>query len=138
MYTFGLKQLISQPTRITKSSETIIDHFCTNRVDLISEVKVSDYSVSDYFPTACTYRLNNVKAKEKQHNSVYHRCFKSIDIEFNNDLQCQDLNGVKQCITPNESLKQLYHVINTYLFKHAPLKEKCIKRSYQSAWLIKN
>ena len=64
VYTFGLKQLISQPTRITKSSETIIDHFCTNRVDLISEVKVSDYSVSDYFSTACTYKLNNVKAKE--------------------------------------------------------------------------
>ena len=32
------------------------------------------------------------------------------------------------------SLKQLYHVINTNLSKHAPIKEKLIKRSYQSGW----
>jgi len=29
----------------------------TNRVDLISEVKVSDYSVSDHVSKACTDRL---------------------------------------------------------------------------------
>ena len=58
-------ELITQPTKITKSSETIIDHFYTNRIYLISEIIVTDYSMSDHFPIAGTCRLKNVKAKEK-------------------------------------------------------------------------
>ena len=35
------------------------------------------------------------------------------------------------------SLKQLYLVININLSKHAPIKEKCMKKGYQSGWFDK-
>ena len=41
---YNLTQVISQPTRITENSSTLIDHIYTNRPDNISEVNVSSFS----------------------------------------------------------------------------------------------
>ena len=90
-----------------------------------------DYSVSDHFPIAGTYRLNNVKTTENQHTRVSYRRFKNNSSEeFHNDLQCQDLKDVELCIHPNESLKQVCHVINTNLSKHAPYKRKAYEKKF--------
>ena len=40
--TFGLKQLIQQPTRITSSSSSLIDHVLTNANDKISQSGILD------------------------------------------------------------------------------------------------
>ena len=74
----------------------IVSKFGLKQLDLISEVIVSANSVSDHFTIPCTYRLNNVKANEKQHTSLSYTCFKKINIEeSHNDLQCQDLKDVE-------------------------------------------
>jgi len=51
----------------------IVSKFGLKQLDLISEVIVSDNFVSDHFTIPCTYRLNNVKANEKQHTSLSYR-----------------------------------------------------------------
>ena len=46
--TFGLKQLIQQPTRITSTSSSLIDHVLTNANDKISQSGILDIGLSDH------------------------------------------------------------------------------------------
>ena len=47
---FDLKQLINEPTRITQSSSTIIDHVYTTNPKHITECFIPSYAISDHFP----------------------------------------------------------------------------------------
>ena len=44
----GLTQLISEPTRVTNDSSTLIDHIYTNNEDNIRNVNVEKLSISDH------------------------------------------------------------------------------------------
>ena len=44
----GLKQLITEPTRITRSSSSLIDLIFTNQPDLVSFSGVSHVGISDH------------------------------------------------------------------------------------------
>ncbi|WAQ95275.1 hypothetical protein MAR_027965, partial [Mya arenaria] len=46
----GLVQLVTNPTRITKSSRTLIEHLYSSRPDNITEVLVPAYGLSDNDP----------------------------------------------------------------------------------------
>ena len=45
---YGLKQLITEPTRITPSSSSLIDLIFTNQPDLVSFSDVSHVGISDH------------------------------------------------------------------------------------------
>ena len=47
---FDLAQLVSEPTRITETSATIIDPVSTNRPENVTECFISPLSISDHFP----------------------------------------------------------------------------------------
>ena len=50
MNTYNLNQLVTQPTRITSSSSTLIDHLYVSNTDCVCEYFVSPLSISDHFP----------------------------------------------------------------------------------------
>jgi len=54
---YGLKQLIHDPTRISKNSSIIIDHIYTNSIEHISECFTSELSLSDQFPICFTHSM---------------------------------------------------------------------------------
>ena len=45
----GLTQLISEPTRVTQESQTLIDHIYTNNEETINSVYVEKMCISDHF-----------------------------------------------------------------------------------------
>ena len=45
-----LSQLVKEPTRITESTSSIIDHAYTSDIGNITECFVSSYAISDHFP----------------------------------------------------------------------------------------
>ena len=45
---FGYNQLIKEPTRITSTTSTIIDHLMTNRPDVVSSSGVKQCGISDH------------------------------------------------------------------------------------------
>ena len=55
---FDRSQLVSQPTRITEISATIIDHVYTNRPENVTEFFISHFSISDHFPVCFTRKVN--------------------------------------------------------------------------------
>ena len=54
----GLTQLISQPTRVTPSSSTLIYHIYTTNEDNISCVSVSKQTISDHYAVFGNRKLN--------------------------------------------------------------------------------
>ena len=62
---FGLKQLITSPTRITRESKTLIDVICSNEPHNISTVKVIPAGLSNQRLIECARKLNNVKFKPR-------------------------------------------------------------------------
>jgi hypothetical protein len=57
-----LKQIVKEPTRVTKESKTLIDHiYITNLEKLVVQ-----YSVSDHYPV-CMTRSEQISVKTKIH-----------------------------------------------------------------------
>ena len=48
--TFNISQLITQPTRVTENSSTLIDHIYTNKPKNITEINVRFFSLSAHYP----------------------------------------------------------------------------------------
>ena len=55
---FDLSQLVLEPTRVTESSATLIDHVYSSCPENITSCFVSKLSASDYFPICFTRKIN--------------------------------------------------------------------------------
>ena len=49
----GLRQLVTQPTRVTDSSSTLIDHLYSNNEENLSNVHVAELGISDHYAIFC-------------------------------------------------------------------------------------
>ena len=58
---FSLKQLIKEPTRITSTTSTLIDHVLTNSFQKICQSGVIDTSLSDHQMIYCTRKVLRMK-----------------------------------------------------------------------------
>ena len=62
-----LNQLISEPTRITNSSRTLIDHIYSSKSDNIAKSGVIKYSLSDHFMIVASREIDrNVKISKQR------------------------------------------------------------------------
>ena len=81
-----LTQLITDFTRITSPTATIIDHIYSSKHENIVECFVPSYAISDHFPVSIT-RKNNHKNAKTEHMSTSYRYFKhSNESSFLYDL----------------------------------------------------
>ena len=60
---FDLTQLVTDFTRITPSTATIIDHIYTSNPENVVECFVPSYAVSDHFPVCFTRKINGKISK---------------------------------------------------------------------------
>ena len=98
---FGLEQIVTKPTRVTRTSRTLIDHINTNYPMRISATYVIPTSiVSDHdAPFACI----NVRVNRYQLRYKYIRNMKTFDEqEFTTDLDTLTLNIVYSSDDPKE------------------------------------
>ena len=67
---FDLSQMKREPTRVTETTSTIIDHVYTSHPDNIIESFVSPYSISDHFPVCFTRKISN-RISKSNHVTIY-------------------------------------------------------------------
>ena len=60
---FNMTQVISNPTRVTKSSSTLLDHAYSNIPENIDFISVPKYSVSDHYPICISHKRGLKKKK---------------------------------------------------------------------------
>lgn len=127
----GLTQMISQPTRVTPSSKTLIDHFYTSNEDYISRVCVNKQTISDHYAIFGN-RKCNCAVNRHSHQTITYRSFKHFDENaFINDLR-QIPWEILESFDDVIEWVQIWNILFLEIVnKHAPLKQHRVRKENQ-------
>ena len=85
---FSFKQLIEEPTRVTLTTSSIIDHIATTKVPNIVESGVHKVSLSDHFMVYCIRKFNGAVIKD-------HKVIKTRKMKhFNEEAFLADVSSI--------------------------------------------
>ena len=131
---FDLSQLVTEPTRVTQTSSSLIDHVYSSNPENISECFVPFYSISDHFPVCLTRKIS-CKVTKSEHTTSSYRCFKN----FNEAMFLSDLSNDLSRFSPNNSdidtdFMVWHSLILKQLDSHAPIKTKRVKSKRLPNW----
>ena len=132
----NLIQLVQNPTRVTNSTETIIDHVYSNMPDNITHISVPFYAISDHYPVCVTRKITNFNGKGPVHKFISYRETKSFnEANFIYDLESQPWSIMSIFDNASDALDYFTNLFNSVLNKHAPKKKRRVKRSKQPNWI---
>ena len=130
---YGLTQLITEPTRVTQYSSTLIDLCLTNSPDKISKSGVINIGISDHSAVYLTRKVAHLRSN--MHKTVEVRQLKNFnETEFLRDLHMIDWNRVTTYNNPNEMWVFWKHLLASVIDKHAPFRTKRVKNK-RSPWI---
>ena len=127
---YGLKQLIDDPTKVTSSSSTIIDHIATSCTSNIIESGVYEVSMSDHYMVYCIRKFNGAIVRD-------HKIIKTHKMKnFNQDAFLSNISNIcwehiaSKTDNVNYSVCEWTNLFSLIIEKHAPLSrirvsEKC-------------
>ena len=119
----NLKQLITSPTRITESSESLIDVVISSTSDLVQESGVIETCISDHFSV---YMVLNLKLPKQPRSYITVRSFKNYNpMLFTADLVSKH-ETLLQSIFSESDVNSKLSILNdaqlSTLQTHAPVK----------------
>ena len=126
-----LKQLINEPTHVTKSSSSLIDLIYINYTDRVGCSGFSHIAISDY-GLVYVYRKISSDLPFKGHSSISYRNFRNFDREnFRNEISQQDWS-FNESEDPNLvwSKTNVLRVVNS----HAPFRTRRTKLN-KTPWI---
>lgn len=124
---FNLKQLIKEPTRITSTSSTIIDHIICNNEEKICQSGVIPIGLSDHLITFCT-RKSQKESVNKQ-NIVRIRSTKKYSKEvFIEKLATVDWSQLYLCRNVQEAWEKFRSLFHSKLDDIAPFRDLKVKQ----------
>ena len=127
----GLTQLVTEPTRATANSSTLIDHIYTNEEEHISNILVSQINISDHYAIFCNRRISPT-IKKDSHKSITYRSFKHFnDDMFLNDLMSANWTDIEAIHDVDSMIDAWYSMFIQIVDKHAPIKTQRVKRNVQ-------
>ena len=130
---YNFDQLISEPTRITSNSSSLIDHILTNVGDFVQEKGVIASGFSDHCMTFCTRR--SVKGISFEPSIKRIRSFKSYSKEvFLDQLRKVDWFSVLSSDDVNFAVMEFGRLFKLVIDKVAPYREVRV-RSKRSPWM---
>lgn len=131
---YGLTQLITEPTRITPTSATLIDLIYTNSPDKVAYSGVCHISISDHC-MVFVYRKLSGSRMSNGHNTIIYRNFRKFSRDsFRNDIASQNWDQVYNSSDPNEMWLQWKRIFLSIVDKHAPLRKLRV-RARSSPWI---
>ena len=124
---FELAQIVEQPTRITRTSKTLIDHFITNHPQKVTNTGIIPCSiVSDH---DAIYACVNVRLPRFQPRYKFIRDIRNFkENVFKEDFSTLPLSVISYSDDPDEQLETLNTLISECLERHAPLRKVRVTR----------
>ena len=132
--TYGLKQLIKEPTRVTVQSSTLIDHIAVSNADNIVESGVLKITLSDHY---LVYAIRKFQGGVKrQHKFIRTRQMKKFSVEaFLSELRTIDWQLIlRSSSNVSEIVHNFTSVLSIVIERYAPMVEKRVSDKY-SPWL---
>lgn len=125
MNTYNYKQLIAEPTRVTKDTSTLIDHMYVTNDENFSTAGVIPFGISDHH---FTYVIRKkVKCGPRKHTTIQYRDYKHLDEALLIQDMCNvDWNTIRNMSDINEMWSTFKDQFNNIIDKHIPYKERRI------------
>ena len=118
---YGLECLIKDPTRITSTSETLLDVILTNKPELFKTSGVLNPEMSDHH---LVYGIMRERVSQHETKVVTFRSNRTLDVEkLNEDLSCAPWNVMDTFDTLDEKYLFWESLFNTIVEKHMPTKK---------------
>ena len=134
---FSFKQLVEEPTRVTLTTSSIIDHVATTCARNIVEAGVHKVTLSDHYMVYCIRKFNG--AVEKGHKMIKTRKMKNFDKE----AFLADVSGIcwEQMFSETDDINALVNywssLFSLITDKHAPITEMRVSEKY-CPWIDKD
>ena len=125
---FSQKQIINEPTRVTLTTSTLIDHISMSCIYNILESRVHKISMSDHYIVFCKRKLN---AGLGGHKMVVTRNMKY----FNESAFLADISSIDWELLVNKTddvnivVEEWSSLFSTVIEKHAPTREMRVSDS---------
>lgn len=131
------KQLITEPTRVTKNTSTLIDHIYSTMPEYHSYSGVIRCAISDHY-MVYTILKSHIKREKKTIKMVKVRDFKNFNpVTYNNDLMdCNLLHSVDSSKNIDEAWTKWSTQVTYVMNKHAPLRHHRVKHR-QNPWMTR-
>ena len=127
---FSLEQLINEPTRVTPSGTTIIDHIATTSANNIAQAGVFETSLSDHFMVFCVRKFDGAQMKGRKVIKTH------STKKFNGEAFLSDVASIcwEQIVRKSNNLDSLVqewtNIFSYIVEKHAPLKSIRVSEKY--------
>ena len=127
---FTFKQLITEPTRITTNSSSIIDHIATTSPRNIVKAGVIPISLSDHFLVFCVRKFEGGVIKD--HKTIKTRRIKNFNEQmFLNDVASINwLRALGQTDDINIVVSNWSNLFSSIIEKHAPVQKMRVSDKY--------
>lgn len=137
--TCGLKQIITQPTRVATSalgtSATCMDHIFTNNFDQCSKAISVPTGCSDHNIIGVTRKTKLPKRGSKIIHKRTYRHFSQE--EYVNEIKSTDWSEVYEDCNPDSALNRFMNALMIIVDKHSPLRKRTL-RNRRAPWLDSN
>ena len=123
----NLAQLISKPTRVTETTETLIDVMLTTNPDLLRRSDVCEITISDHFLVYC---ILNLKLPKPRPTEITTRSYKNFNPEtFNVDIGRVPWSTIDLFDQVDDKVDCFNNLFLGVLEQHAPLKTFKVRHS---------
>ena len=123
---FSSKQLINEPTRITETSSSLLDHIFTNNSEKNYQSGVLNIGLSDHLIVFCSRKI--IRGQIGKHKTIKIRSVKNYSpIDFINKLRNVDWSTVTNCTDVNKAWDNFKTIFFEALDEVAPTKSVRIK-----------
>ena len=130
---YGLSQLISEPTRITPTSSTLIDLCITSSPEKISKAGVVHLGISDHSLVFMTLKISYERTGS--HRTIETRAFKNFNHHhFLDDVAQQPWNKIFSETNPEAMWEVWKDLFMEVVDRHAPLQNKRVSNKH-SPWI---
>lgn len=117
---YGYRQLITEPTRVTENSYSLIDPIFVHSLDSISSGIKPTPPITDHILTFCDIRIHKVVVKQKFKTI---RDFKNMDVDqFQSHINGMDWDCIYYMPDINDKVRVLTQMIHHLFDLNAPLK----------------
>ena len=132
---FGLIHKVTQATRKSATSETLIDHIYCNTEVNINSVDVPQLGFIDHFPVFLTHKTS-CSTPKFTHHTISYCSFKNFNEQtFTSDLQDAPCDVIKVFVDTNDVVDTWSHMFLSIVDKHLPLKSDRVKYKQQPKWM---
>ncbi|XP_072030141.1 uncharacterized protein [Amphiura filiformis] len=122
----GFENVIKEPTRVTETTESCIDHILCNNLDKVFQCGVMPTGFSDHFLVYCTRK--SVRVPLNSQNIIRIRSMKQYSVEsFRNMLSNCDWSTVLNCECVNTAWINFKIILTNVLDQIAPERDVRIK-----------